>query len=283
MRSLLVALDGSPSSLTAGHAAVALAQRFEAHIEALGIVDSHWIERGEPAPVGGFAYTLAADKQRIAASERRLGMVLGDFRSAAVAAGVASVSSRAAQGDPLTVIEQEATAHDLVVIGRDSLIDVDGELCEVPLCVDQVVRGEPRPVLLVPSHYHGRIGRKALVAFDGSPASSRTLHMFALLGLARGADIHVLTLNNASAAEAAQTAGQACALLQRHGAESVHPIGLGNEEAGTASETILGLAHGLNADVVAMGAYGHRGIREIFGSCTRSVLKACPTAIFVHH
>jgi nucleotide-binding universal stress UspA family protein len=32
-----------------------------------------------------------------------------------------------------------------------------------------------------------------------------------------------------------------------------------------------------------MGAYGHRGIREIFGSCTREVLTACSQVLFLHH
>ena len=60
-------------------------------------------------------------------------------------------------------------------------------------------------------------------------------------------------------------------------------IGLGDREAGTPSETILGLTRSIGAEIIVMGAYGRRGIREIFGSTTREVLNACPTVLFLHH
>ena len=61
-----------------------------------------------------------------------------------------------------------------------------------------------------------------LVAYDGSPASSRAVHMFALLGLAAGRVIHAVTLNRSSAGRAEETAAQACALLRRHRAAEAH-------------------------------------------------------------
>jgi hypothetical protein len=39
-------------------------------------------------------------------------------------------------GNPLDLIEREATAHDLVVVGNTSSFDVEGEPDEVPLCID---------------------------------------------------------------------------------------------------------------------------------------------------
>jgi nucleotide-binding universal stress UspA family protein len=82
---------------------------------------------------------------------------------------------------------------------------------------------------------------------------------------------------------ATEPASQACQLLARHGASEARAIGLGDREAGTPSETILGLAKSIDAAMIVMGAYGHRGIREIFGSTTREVLNACPTVLFLHH
>ena len=93
-----------------------------------------------------------------------------------------------------------------------------------------------------------------LVAFDGSPASSRTVHMFALLGLAAGRAVHVVTLDRSSARRAEETASRACALLRRHGAAETHAIGLGDREAGTPAETILGTAKALRPDMIVMGA-----------------------------
>jgi nucleotide-binding universal stress UspA family protein len=165
------------------------------------------------------------------------------------------------------------------------MFDVDGELYEMPLCIDRVIRGEPRPVLLVPpgGNPDDDLAAPVLIAFDGSPAASRTLHMFALLGLSVDREVHVLTVDNRSEDAAAAAAARACALLRRHGTKQAHGIGLGDLQAGTPAEAILGTAKTLGAGMIAMGAYGHRGIREIFGSCTRDVLANSSKPLFLYH
>ena len=286
LKSILLPLDGSASSASAADTAIALGTTFHAHVEALGIVNSAYIGRPEPVPLGAVAYKLASDAHRLSAAAEQIGLVLRDFREAAAEAQIAAVA-READGDPVTLIEREATPHDMIVLGRESLFSVDGELYSVPLCVDRIIRGEPRPVLLVPAssgpQWVGDPRQPVLIGFDGSPASSRMLHMLALLGLVRGRSVHVVTVADGSSDAAQQTAALACLLLNRHGVDRTHAIGLGNEEAGTPSETILGLARTLEVGLVAMGAYGRRGVGEIFGSCTREVLNACPKPLFLHH
>jgi nucleotide-binding universal stress UspA family protein len=287
LRSILVALDGSPSSSEAGRFALALAQGLDVHVAGLGIVNSVWIQRPEPVPIGGTALKRAMDLRALQSATERVAAVLQAFGEQAREAHVASLVTREADGNPLDLIELEATAHDLVVIGSNSLFDVDGEAYEVPLCIDRIIRGEPRPVLLVPPSLNGNLqadlNAPVLVAFDGSAAASRAVHMFALLGLGEGREIHVLTLDNRSEKAAALTAARACALLLRHDVAKAHAIGLGDREAGTPAETILGTAKALGVGMIVMGAYGHSGIREIFGSSTRAVLAHCPKPFFLHH
>jgi len=287
LRSILIALDGSPSSLQAAGLGLELASRHKAHVDGLGIVNSAWIQRPEAVPVGGMAYKTALDLTELQSATERVDAVLRDFRERAGRAGIPALDVREVNGSPLQVVEIEAASHDLIVLGRNSMFDVDGEIYELPLCVDRIIRGEPRPVLLVPDDASGSAQGNSqapiLVAFDGSPASSRALHMFALLGLAAGRVVHVVTLDRSSSRKAEETAARACVLLRRHGAVETHAIGLGDREAGTAAETILGTAKALRAGMIVLGAYGHRGIQEIFGSCTREVLNACPTPLFLHH
>lgn len=287
LRSILIALDGSPSSLQAAGLGLGLARRHKTHAEGLGIVNSAWIQRPEAVPVGGMAYKTALDLKELQSASERMNAVLDDFRGRAEREGVPSFDTLVVEGSPIQVIELEAVSHDLVVLGRHSMFDVDGEISELPLCVERIVRGEPRPVLLVPEADsgpgHDASQAPVLVAFDGSPASSRAVHMFALLALAAGRVVHVVTLDQSSSSRAEATAARACALLRRHGASETHAIGLGHHEAGTPAEAILGTAKALRAGTIVMGAYGHRGIQEIFGSCTREVLNACPTCLFLHH
>lgn len=81
------------------------------------------------------------------------------------------------------------------------MLDVDGEIRALPLCVDRITREEPRSVLLMPEAW----GKTAPGAAD------------------------------------------------------------------TPQDAILETAGALDAGTIAMGTYGTRGIREIFGSCTRRV------------
>jgi nucleotide-binding universal stress UspA family protein len=287
LKSILVALDGSASSLRAGQLALGLAHRHKAYVKGLGIVNSVWIQRPEPVPIGGTAIKREHDLRALQTATERVEAVLQSFRKEARDENVATLDVDKADGNPLDVIEVAATAYDLVVIGRNSLFDVGGEVYEVALCVDRIIRREPRPILLVPPSTNGNGGSDitspVLVAFDGSPAASRTLHMFALLGLGRNQAVHVLSIDNDSEKAAVETAVRACALLERHGVTQTHPIGLGSSEAGRPAEAILGTAKALQAGMIVMGAYGHSGIREIFGSCTREVLNNCTKVLFLHH
>lgn len=286
LRSILVALDGTESSTRASQIALHLASQHQAHVEGLGIVNSAWIQRPEPVPIGGIAIKTALDLSRLGTARERVDQVLQDFQAQAAEAGITSYDFRATEGHPPLVIAREATAHDLVAVGRKSMFDVAGELYDFPVCVERIIREEPRPILLVPSETSGSEvasrERSILVAFDGSAAASRALHMFALLGLAQDRAVHVVSVADGSDV-ATEMAERARDLLARHGTLHTRAIGLGDREAGTPAETILGLAKSLAAEIIVMGAYGHRGIREMFGSTTREVLSACPTVLFLHH
>ncbi len=286
LRSMLVALDGSSSSIMASDVAFQLAGRDSAHVTGLGVVNASWIQRPEPVPLGAIAMKAALDLSRLRTARERVDAVLHDFKTRASHAGVGSYDTRLAEGDPLHLVAAEATAHDLVVLGRNTVFDVEGEPRDLPVCVDRIVRDEPRPILMIPPGINGSGATLAegplLVAFDGSAAASRAVHMCALLGLSTGRTVHVVSVG-ATATVAADSARRACDLLARHDAAEARPLGLGDREAGTPSETILGLAKSLGASMIVMGAYGRRGIREFFGSTTREVLNACPTALFLHH
>jgi nucleotide-binding universal stress UspA family protein len=180
-----------------------------------------------------------------------------------------------------------AVEHDVIVLGRESLRDTDAELAAISLCVDRFIRDGSRPILLLPEagdvRENGDDRAPVLLAFDGSVAASRMLHMFALLAVAAFPQVHVLTMDNSSETAASAMAEKACTLLRKHGLVNVRGIGLGDRQAGTPAEAILGTAKALGAGTIAMGGYGHSGIREVFGSCTREVLAEARQLLFLHH
>ncbi|TWI43176.1 universal stress protein family protein [Mesorhizobium tianshanense] len=286
LKSILVALDGSSSSIAGASFALRLAGRLSANVEGLGVVNSDWIQRPQPVPVGGLAYKREFDLKLLNSADERIDTVLHAFSSDARRAGI-TFSTKRIDADALSSIGIESIEHDLVVVGRNSLFDVEGELDRIPLCVDRIFRSGLRPVVMVPDADEGGQAENdtapLLVAFDGSAAASRTLHMLALLGIAAEREVHILTQDNRSELQAAAEAERACALLRRHGIAWVKGVGLGDRQAGTPAEAILGTAKVLGAGMIVMGAYGHSGIREIFGSCTRAVLTEARQPLFLYH
>ena len=286
VRVILVAVDGSPSSNAAAAVTIRLAAKHKAFVHALGVLDTDHIQRLESMPAGAMSYKNSPDLKLLQDARQSIEVTLDDFSGKAREAGI-QFSARLVEGEPRASIELAATSCDLIVVGRTSLYSADAEILSLPLCVEQLLRNSVRPVLVVPDiHAVGEPGRgqaPVVVAFDGSVVSSRAMHLFALLELGRGRQVHVLTQNDSSTKNAEVTAEQACDLLRKHGLKRVRAISLGHREAGKPAESILGTAKSLDASLIVMGAYGHRGIQEIFGSCTKSVLSGLQTPLLMYH
>lgn len=283
---ILVPVDGSPASNAAATVALRLAARHKATVHALGMVETEAILNPGALPASDLVYDQALDLKLIADAQKRVAAVLEEFASRARGASV-PFSGVEAQGAPLPAIVSAATSCDMIVVGKASLRSVDGEMSSIPLCIELLLRTSVRPTLVVPDpKVVGESGRELapiVVAFDGSVVSSRALHLFALLGLGRDRQVHVLTQDDCSTTRAEATAEEGCALLRAHGLKRVRPIALGSREAGTPAETILGVVKSVDASMVVMGAYGHSGIREAFGSCTQRVLSGLQVALLMYH
>ena len=98
LRSILVALDGSRSSVRASQVALQIASRQGAHIEGLGIINSQGIQRPAPVPIGGIAITAALDLSRLDTARERVDRVVQDFKAQAANAGVPSYEVPSSRG-----------------------------------------------------------------------------------------------------------------------------------------------------------------------------------------
>lgn len=272
MRRILFATDGSSSDAAARQSAVNFAQRFAAKIAALGIVDAPWITQGEAVPLGAMAYKHASEAEQLQSGHKRLRATLDELRAAQIAETTAEV-----EGDPAQVIAEEASAHDLIVIGRATRFHLGSGEGVSPL-LKTLARDLPRPILAVGDK--PATGARVLVAFDGSAAAARAMHLAALLGLATQGEVRVLSIDN-DARIAQERAARAASLLRSHGAT---PASFGVPSAADPADVILDQLRGFEADTIVMGAYGHNGLREaIFGSCTRRLFADCAAALFLQH
>jgi len=274
LTTVLVALDGSACSFTATTLALDWARHFDARLLGLGIVDEASIYRPEPVPLGAGAYKKARDETRMADAHHRVAGFVADFRARAAVAGVhAAVLEE--QGEPAERILFEAQRADVVIVGRETHFNFETpERRDATLA--QVVRSSPRPMVVVPQTLPEGTG--VLVAYGGGREAARTLQLFALLGLAAGETLDVMTVHRDSA-EARAIARAAGDFLAAHDVvHRVHTVG----SSAAPAEVLLEEVESRRPRLLVMGAHREHTLRDLFArSVTRAVLRSCPAPIFV--
>ncbi|HEY7252233.1 MAG TPA: universal stress protein [Methylomirabilota bacterium] len=274
LRSVLVALDGSVYSETAASLAIEWALRYGARLVALGVVDAPAIQRAEPVPLGAGAYKRARDEARLADAHRRVVEFLTDFRARSQAAGVTTEVLEDIN-DPAVSVLREAQRCDVVILARETHFHFETQ-DRPDQTLAQVLRGSPRPVVVVPRELPE--GRGVIIAYGGGREAARTLQTFHLLGLAAGEAVEVVSIHR-DAAMAEALAAQGGEYLASHGApHRARAI----VSATPPAQVLLEEIRRTQPRLLVMGAHGHHPVRDLFStSVTRAVLRACPVPAFV--
>lgn len=280
LKSIVVALDSTASSAAAERVAIGFAKRTGGALVGLGVLDVPWIEAPRSLPIGGARYQAQRNETLLTKGRARLRERVEAFQKDCAAAGVACAAI-GLEGDPVEQIDSEADRHDLIVLGRDTNFHGD-KAHDVGETVARLLQDTPRPLLIAPDvERPSGDPNVVVVAFDGSTTASRAMHMYVLLGLAAGREIHVVSIGE-DAATARQCVNRGAALFRSHGITAeTNPIVSGDDDA----TALLGAVSGANAGCLVMGARGRHGFlrRVLIGSTTRTVLRTSATPVFVHH
>jgi nucleotide-binding universal stress UspA family protein len=274
LRTILLGLDGSACSFSVTTLALDWARRFEARLLALGIVDEVSIRRPEPVPLGAGAYKKARDESRMADAHHRVAGFLADFRTRAVAAGVrADVIEEL--GDPAERILWEAQRADVVMLGRETHFNFETpERRDATLA--QVIRSSSRPMVVVPQRLPE--GSGILVAYGGGREAARTLQLFALLGLATGETLDVLTVHRDAAQARSLVRAASDFLVARDIAHRAYTVA----SSAAPADVLLDEVQSRRPRLLVLGAHREHPLRDLFAtSVTRAVFAACPVPIFV--
>jgi nucleotide-binding universal stress UspA family protein len=276
LRRLLLAVDGTPASRGAQDLALALARRKGAAIAGVAVVDRAWATAPQATPIGGGAYKAHRDRKVLADLRQEVETLLDGFAATCREAGVPFTRSQT-EDAPARAIEREAEGCDLVVVGRDTSFHFETEP-DMTDMVARLIRDNARPVLVTPERR--RSSERILVCYDGSIQASRAMHMAVLLGIAQEFEVHLVCVAPTREAADSQLA-RAETLFRAHDlAVQLH----GSASDADAAEVILAEVDALDPQLLVMGAFGHRGLREIFlGSATRTLLQRCDTGILIHH
>src|SRR5262249_30592426 len=167
LRTILVALDDSPYTEAATSLAIDWGQRFEARLLGLGILDTAAIAKPEATPLGASSFKKERDGARIVDTHLRVQSFLTKFQERCSAANVKAEVFEDV-GNPAANILRGAHRCDIVMLGRETHFHLDAQQSDAT--VAQVLRGSPRPLVVVPPDL--RAGEGILVAWrrEGSGA-----------------------------------------------------------------------------------------------------------------
>ena len=285
IRNALLALDGSAASDVALKMAIQFVQnrseqakqeKGEILLTGVAVLDRPTITKREAMPAGAAAFKKERDEAWLAEADEKTRRILDNFRQRCQSAGVAHDCVRA-EGVPYEAIAAESHRHDLVLIGRNTnfQFQTSNDRCET---FRHLLRDHPRPVVVTPSEIPS--GDAVMIAYGGSRAASRALHMFALMEFELGdLEVHVVSVDKKEEVAEANCK-EAVELLRRHDiAATANPIVTNQNVA----QALLDQAGKLNARLIVMGAFGRKGIQKtFFGSSTRKMLEqsACPLFLY---
>ncbi len=148
--------------------------------------------------------------------------------------------------------------------------------------VEPVLFDSGRPTLLLPSAGKSLSSLDRIVlAWDFSREAARALHD-ALPFLERAKQVHVLTVLGEKHIRTTSRIGELKHYLEAHGVTyAMDDIALKDQ---TIAECLAGHAENVNANMLAMGAYGHSRLGEfLLGGATRGMLSQPPLPVLLSH
>lgn len=260
-RTLLLQMFEDPGLEHRLATAVALAERFQAHLVGLTVA---------PPPVMPFGYGEAAAYvgPEIFEAQREANHAIAErlqaaFDKALAGTGLSSVW-RDEEGDAARLYARAAATVDLVITGQEV-----GDMLDavVPNVTEHLVTEAGGPVLMLPpGGLDGPLGRRVMIGWNGTKEAKRAL-VDALPFLKAADQVWLATVGDAEAVRL----DRARRMLGRHDVEAKELVLADNgQEAGA---QLLEQAQANDADLLVMGAYSRSRLREmILGGATRHVL-----------
>lgn len=273
-KTIVVHVDNSSHAPARMRHAARLAAGFGAHL--IGSAFSG-VSRYAGAEVG-IELAMMAPLQMTAIREQNE-QALARFDAIAAAEGVASAERRLLDDDPAGGLALQARYADLVVLSQTDP-DEPASAHLIGGMPEQVVLDGGRPVLIIP--YAGEfasIGRRAMVAWDGSLEATRAVYH--ALPLLRGASQVTVAVFKPADWAGREPGADLALYLARQGVKcevrkEPAPI--------SAGEDLLSLAADLQAELIVMGCYGHSRFREIMlGGVSETVLSSMTAPVLMSH
>ena len=278
-KTVTVFLDAGPSGNKRAAHAVALAQRWDAHLvgvhvvftsEALHPWDSYAIGERAIQQVIAHEKEVRVDDEEVAS---QVGEQFVDLCSRSdVSCEFRGISWRQPAEDAIL----NALHSDLVIVGHPQ---PNGLPSDVSL--ETIFLASGAPLVVLPNAWHGKaIGDKVLIAWNASREARRAVSD-ALSFLVAAKAVTVLLVDPGKRHRHGEEPGADIALqLARHGARvDVDSV---TSNGASIAQVILGYAIESSSDLLVFGAYSHARLgQRLLGGTTRTLLAQMPVPVLV--
>ncbi|MGD9781721.1 MAG: universal stress protein [Kiritimatiellia bacterium] len=256
IKNILFCVDGSPGGDMARDYAIDLAQRLDARLEAVHVVDSRMLEFPLVAPQSGvITWNPAAVNGLQQALRARGETLLRETAAVAEKAGIPLVAALEF-GHPAQVLADIQSRTELVVLGRQgehskTAPDISGSTME------RFIRRADRPCLVTPAAFRP-IG-KILIGADGSPSSGHALREAIDLANALKIPLVILTVAETEneLARAQQINIEAHCIARAHDCAAAAITAVG-----APATRVMEKAAEFACDLVVLGSHGHGWIYD---------------------
>lgn len=271
---ILLGLDGSPHAEAAIEYACQIALNHNATITGVAIIDEPGIQSSSgPVPIGGAHYDVKLEDQLLEETQAEAKAILDSFARICDERKINAILHTDI-GSPVSELIEESKFHDFIVIGKRTSFEYDAN--ETYGTLERVLKNGLIPVLAVSDSV--REIKNVLVAYDNSIPASKAVHMFLLLGIWGACDITLLTVNN-DAAGAQELLGNLGGFFESYG---IKPTLV--RRSGHPDTVVKSYIAENDIDMLVMGAYGRKSVREFFvGSVTHHLIHETEIPLFLYH
>lgn len=280
IKSIMVAMDGSPASKAALKVAAKWAARLDAELRGVFVEDE---QRFITYPAGlsaegGIPISAPlpeADMEKENARVRAEGEEIRTALERVVGDNSLTFQFTQVRGDVNALLTRHARAADLCVMGRRGRTQ-PGFGNEPGPTTETLIHNALRPCLVVPEN--SREGEGIVFAFDGGKGVQRLLPAATYLALKSEAPISVISVGKDPSFNTDQEE-----ILRRYW----EPYGIEANcrvvaREGRVADTIVAFADSEGVETIVMGAFGHNPIHELFfGSTTLDTMGRanCPVLL----
>jgi len=272
IKKILVGLAGTEYTEVAIHRAIELAERHNAELTGVTVMDPAKIS-GDAVPIGGGGNATELRQERMRVTQQRIEAATASFTKNC---NEMSVRYRLEheEGDAFKLMLSYSRYHDLTIFGLRSVFEYYFENVDSGGLLERLIRGGVRPIVAVSKQY--RSIRRVVVAYSGSVESAKAMRRFVQMRLWPKAAMKIVTFGDAR--EAPQTLlADAKAYCDAHGFRTEV------EHVATPAKTaLLPYADDSDADMIVLGNSARNLLmRKVFGETAIHVMQNSNLPLFL--